>query len=107
MIIYERLTNDLIQAKEAAIKVAKGDDGGTVNLDCMTLSIPRAREAKVLEAVKASGLYCRGKRHWIGPRYFIGPPGCDQGNARVRQVQAMAEVMRQAGWDVLVYEKAD
>lgn len=104
---YKKLTTDLIKAKDAATEAGKGEDGGTANLDTMTLSIPRAKEDKVIEAVKAAGLSTRGKREWLGPRYFIGPPKCGQGNSRVRATEAMLKVMQEAGWDVLMYCQMD
>lgn len=104
---YDKLTKDLIKAREAAIEAAKGEDGGSANLDTMTIRLPRYREDKVIEAVEAAGLYTRGRTQWIGTRYFIGPPGCGQGNSRYRAVQAMKNVMEEEGWDVLVYYQAD
>lgn len=104
---YKKLTADLIKAKDAAIETGKGEDGGTANLDTMTISIPKANEKKVIEAVKAAGLSTRGKRSWLGARYFIGPPACGHGNSRVRATEAMLKVMREAGWDVLMYSKMD
>ncbi|MSU01808.1 hypothetical protein [Tissierella pigra] len=104
---YEKLTEDLIQARLAAEEAAKGEDGGTANLDTMTIKLPRANEKKVIEAVKVAGLYTRGRREWIGPRYFISPPACGQGNSRNRAVEAMAKVMGEAGYEVLVYYQMD
>lgn len=104
---YEKLTEDLIKARLAAEEAAKGEDGGTANLDTMTIKLPRARENKVIEAVKKAGLYTRGKTEWIGTRYFIPSPRCGQGNSRNRAVEAMKEVMREAGWDVLIYYQMD
>ena len=103
---YKKLTDDLIKAKIAAEEAAKGDDGGTANLDTMTIELPRAREKKVLEAIQQAGLYGY-KGQWLGTRYFISPPTCGQGNSRARAVQAMAKVMKQAGYDVLVYYHMD
>lgn len=107
VIDYEKLTKDLIKAREAAEEVAEGEDGGTANLDCMTLKLKGYREQKVIEAVKAAGLYTRGKRNWIGTRYFISPPKSGQGNARVRQVRAMCRAMDKLGYDVLMFEQMD
>jgi hypothetical protein len=47
---YKKFQETLIKAKMAAIKAAKGDDGGTANLDTVTISLPRAREEKVIRA---------------------------------------------------------
>ncbi len=107
MIDYKKLTADIIKAKEAAIEAGKGEDSGTANLDTMTIKLPRANEKKVIEAVKAAGLYTRGRREWIGSRFFILPPTCGRGNSRVRATEAMRNVMREAGWDVLMYCQMD
>lgn len=104
---YEGLTRDLIRAKEAAEKAVTGEDGGTCNLDCLTLQLKGYREKKVIEAVKAAGLYTRGKREWLGKRYFIQPPKAAQGNDRVRQVNAMYEVMNDLEYDCLMFEQMD
>lgn len=104
---YKKLTDDLIKARIAAEEAAKGEDGGTANLDTMTIALPKAKENKVIEAVKKAGLYTSGKTNWIGPRYFISPPKCGQGNSRNRAVEAMTKVMREAGWDVLIYYQMD
>lgn len=103
---YKKLTEDLIKARIAGEEAAKGEDGGTANLDSLTISLPRAREKNVIEAVKKAGLYTRGRREWIGPRYFISGPG-GQGNSNVRATEAMAKVMREAGWSVLIYHQMD
>lgn len=107
MIDYKKLTADLTRARIAAEEAAKGEDGGTANLDCMTIKLPRANEKKVIEAVKLAGLYTRGRREWVGSRFFISPPRCGQGNSRVRATEAMKKVMQEAGWDVLMYCKMD
>ena len=94
------------RATEAGEIAARGEDGGTANLDTVTLSLPSANEKKVIEAVRAAGLHTRGKREWIGPRYFINVPG-GQGNSNVRAVEAMKKVLTEAGWDVLIYRQID
>jgi len=104
---YKKLTEDLIKAKQAAIEAAEGDDGGSANLDAMTLRVPYTRESKVVEAIKEAGLFCRGRSEWIGPYYFIQPPKCGQGDSRYRAVTAMAKAMEQAGYSVLVYHQMD
>lgn len=103
---YKKLTEDLIKARIAGEEAAKGDDGGSANLDTMTIKLPRAREKKVIEAVGKAGLNC-GKIEWLGVRYFIYPPSCGQGNSRYRAVKAMTQFMRQTGWDVLTYCQMD
>lgn len=104
---YKKLTEDLIKAKEAAKKAVMGEDGGTANLDSMTIALPGVREEKVIQAVKDAGLYTRGRRKWIGTRYFISIPIAAQGNDGCRQVDAMCEVMQKQGYDVLAYHQID
>ncbi|EGO63564.1 hypothetical protein [Acetonema longum] len=105
---YKKLTDDLIRAKSTAVASTSGsDDGGTANRDTMVLRIPRAKEDKVLEAIKAAGLHCRGKSNWLGPGYFIYPPGGGQGNSRAKAVEAMAKSMESDGWKVHIYYQMD
>lgn len=104
---YEKLTHDLRQAKENALKAIIGEDGGSANLDCMTIELKGWREEKVKNAVSDAGLYTRGRREWIGRRFFINPPGAGQGNDRCRAVEAMCETMRKLGYDVLMFQRAD
>jgi hypothetical protein len=103
---YKKLQETLIKAKMAAIKAAKGDDGGTANLDTVTISLPRAREEKVIRAAADVGIHV-SKSNWLGVRYFIYPPACGQGNARVRATEAMEKMLKEAGYDTLMYCRMD
>lgn len=104
----KKLTSDLIAANKAASEAIKGmPDGGSANLDSVFLSVPRAQETKVLEAIRNAGLYCTGKRQWIGAGYFITPTGAGQGDTRYKAVQVMTQHLREAGWDALAFQKAD
>ncbi len=97
----------MIEAKQAALKSVIGDDGGSANLDCLTLSLPRLREEKVIEAVKRAGLFTIGKTEWIGKRYFINAPRGSQGNDNTRQIEAMYECLKEKGYDVLISYQMD
>lgn len=103
---YNKLTADLIKAKEAAEEAAKGEDGGTCNYDCLCLRLSKAREAKVREVLRATGL-SGSKNRWYGPCYLINPPSCGQGDSRLRAMEAMAKVMKDAGWDAMGYYQMD
>jgi hypothetical protein len=103
---YKKLTEDLRRAKQAGVIAAQGEDGGSANLDCITLGLPGAIEKKVIEAVDAAGLHTSGKTKWIGTRYFLSSPG-RQGNSRVRANEAMKKVLEEAGYDVLIFNKMD
>lgn len=104
---YDKLTEDLIEARKASIEAGKSEDGGTANLDCIFLRLPHWREDKVLEAIKKAGLYCKRKTQWVGMGYLISPVGCGQGNSRARAMQAMKQVLLNKGYDVLGYYQID
>ena len=103
---YQKLTEDLINARIAAEEAERGDDGGSANLDTLTIKIPRAREDKVIEAAQKAGLHV-SKQEWLGPRFFVYPPKCGQGNSRVRATKAMKKVLVEAGYRCLMYERID
>ena len=104
---YSKLTADLKIAKEVAEKAAKGEDGGSCNYDCLCLRVPRAREEKVLDAIKKAGLWCLHKSQWFGPCYLISPGKCGQANSRYRAVEAMYKAMKEAGWNTGIYYQMD
>lgn len=104
---YKKLTKDLIEAKEKALESVAGDDGGSANLDCLTISLPRLREEKVIEAIEKSGLRTSGKHNWIGQRYFIYSPHGSQGNDNTNQIEAMYEYLKAKGYDVLIFYQLD
>jgi hypothetical protein len=104
---YNKLAEDLIEAREASIEAGKGDDGGAANLDRVFLRLPRWREDKVLETIKKAGLYCRAKTDWIGSGYMISPVSCGMGNSRARAMEAMKKVLSEKGYDVLGYYQMD
>ena len=103
---YVKLKETLIKVREAAIESAKGEDGGTANLDTITVELPHARETKVEQIASEAGLHA-SKTNWIGVRYFIFPPSCGQGNARVRATEAMKRVLNEAGYSTLMYCRMD
>lgn len=107
MFDYQKFTKDLAEAEKISKDAMTGDDGGTANLDCMTIRLPRLPEKKVIAAVKEAGLYTAGKRNHLGMRYFISPPCGAQGNDRCRQVEAMYKSMKDKGYDVLNFYMSD
>lgn len=90
-----------------AEKEAKGEDTGFINLDTMTILVPRANNKKMIVAVEAAGLITSGARVWMGKRYFINPPKCGQSSSRKRAVQAMSRVMKNCGWEVLIHSETE
>lgn len=107
---YNKLIEDLRIANKDASEAMKGmNDGGTANLDSVFLQLPRAREIKVLEAIKEAGLHCRAKVkwNWIGYGYMITPTGVGQGNTRTKAVDVMRNELKDLGWDVTIFSQMD
>ena len=107
---YQKITEDLKVADELATKAIVGKpDGGTANLDCVFLKLPRCRESKVVEAIKSAGLYCSGKVDWsyFGKGYMITPNNVGQGDTRYLAVQTMYKKLKEIGYDVIVFYRAD
>lgn len=106
---YSKLEHDLRAANVAARAAAdQVDDGGSANLDAVFLRIPRARESKVLEAIKGAGLYCRCKRRWIGDGYMLQPDsGGGQARKREKAVTVFMRELEARGWDVIAFRKVD
>ena len=103
---YKKFTEDLVKSRIAAEEAEKGEDGGSANLDTLTIKLLRSREEKVKEAAMRAGLHA-SKINWLGPRFFIYPPSCGQGNSRVRATREMEKVLKEAGYEVLMYERID
>ncbi|WP_243156128.1 hypothetical protein [Clostridium sp. C2-6-12] len=104
---YEILTDDLKEAKEKAIKLSEGvDDGGTANLDSTFLILKNWNEQKVLEAIAAAGLFCSGKRTWIGSGYFISI-NLGQGNIRTVARNEFIKILDEKGYKTLAFDKMD
>ena len=105
-LVYKKLTEDLMKARKAAEGATTGEDGGSANRDCLTIKLKGYRENNVIKAINNAGL-TGFKAEWLGPRFFINPPKCGQGNDRVRQVEAMYKVMSDLGYDTLMFEQMD
>lgn len=104
---YKKLSQDLREAHKAAQEATESvADGGTANLDKVFLILPRAREAKVIEAIKAAGLYCRGKRRWIGDGYMLTVSN-GQGDINTKAVTVFTAELNERGYEALAYRKMD
>jgi hypothetical protein len=103
---YKKLEETMLAAKNAALEAVTGENGGTANLDCVTIKLSGAREKKVKELAENIGLHI-SKTNWIGIRYFIHPPTCGQGDDRVRATEAMLSVFKNAGYNALMFCKID
>ncbi|KAA8782539.1 hypothetical protein EC604_01585 [Paenibacillus amylolyticus] len=104
---YAKFAEDLKAANKAAQEATEGmEDGGTANLDKVFLTMPRAHEAKVLEAIRNAGLYCRAKRRWIGDGYML-TVSKGQGDVNTKAVTVFVAEMERRGYDVLAYRQMD
>lgn len=103
---YKKLKDVFILARDAAIEAAKGKDGGSANLDTVTIELPRAHEEKVIQAAESAGLNA-AKINWFGPRFFIYPPKCGIGDSRVMATEAMRDVFKSAGYMTMMYHQLD
>ena len=104
---YELLTEDLKEAYEKAIKLAEESvDGGTANLDSTFLRLKGWREQNVIEAIAAAGLFCSGKKSWIGQGYFISI-NVDQGNRRTVARNEFIKILDSKGYEAMSFDKVD
>lgn len=104
---YIKLSNDLKDAYNVTTRAIEGiQDKGTSNLDKVFLVLPRAREDKVIEAIKEAGLYCRGKRQWIGTGYMISVSN-GQGDQNTQAVTVFTEFMKSRGYEAIAFRKVD
>ncbi|PAD73955.1 hypothetical protein [Paenibacillus campinasensis] len=105
---WNKIVTDLREANAAATAAASAiADGGSANLDAVFLKLPRQREEKVLQAISEAGLYCRGKREWIGSGYMVVPTCGGQGDRRALSVTVMCDELRDRGWRAIPFRKVD
>lgn len=102
---YEKLTEDLRVAVNETKHLEETEDGGTCNFDSPSLALPRWRSDKVEAAVHAAGLHTR-KWSWLN-RWVISTPSSGQGNRRTRRAEAMCDILKQRGYDTLMYYQMD
>ena len=105
----KKLIDDLKRANEKAKEAFKGDDGGTCNLDSVTIKLRRWTEKEIKEASTASGVRISDKlnsTYWNGYR-FLSFETKGQANERTRMTEAAYKEMRILGYDVSMYYYAD
>lgn len=103
----DKLTKDLRECDGIARKAIEDvPDRGTCNLDSVFLMLPRMREKKALEAIESAGLFCSGKRQWIGSGYMISNSG-GQANKREHYVTVMYQELLRRGYEVLTFRMMD
>lgn len=104
----EQLTKDLRECDQIAQEAVKQvKDEGTCNMDAVFLCLPRMRETKALDAIKAAGLYCRAKRKWIGEGYMLHGNSGGQANKREHYVTVLCKELTDRGYQALTFRKID
>ena len=101
------LNNALINAVNAAAMLDDTEDGGTCNLDMVTLKIKMPKKFIQYISVKLEKMYvCVWGRLWRG-YYLVDIPLSGQGNRRTRMAEAACGSLRAAGYDAQVYYQCD
>lgn len=105
---YAKLAEDLKAAAAQGVKVAKiTEDGGTCNMDAVSIDLPGWRRAKVEQAAKAADVGCFVWNLWGSKRYVFPIGGVGQANARTAAAEAMRDGLRAAGYNVGMYYQMD
>ena len=105
---YAKLAEDLAAAAAHGLEAAAGsDDGGTCNMDAVSLDLPRWSRDKVEQAAKAAGVGCFIWNLW-GHKSYVFPIRCGyQGDARAKAAEAMQEALEAAGYTTGMYCQMD
>lgn len=104
---YEKLTQDLSQARAYAIDIgtANTEDGGTCNFDTPVLIAKGCRKDKLEEVAKKAGV--RIYKWEAGVYHISGDFLWGQGNLRTRMAQAFTKVLADMGYDAYTYYAMD
>lgn len=104
---YEKLTADLIAARDFAAMLADENDGGTCNLDSAAIALPRWNVKKTQEAFEKAGL--RASKWKCFGNYYYLICGCysGQGNRRTTMAEAVYEYLKKLGYQVSMYYQMD
>lgn len=101
------LNRALVLATLAASEFADAEDGGTCNLDMVTLKIKIPKKLTQYISVKLEKMLARDwGRLWKG-YYLVDIPLSGQGNRRTRMAEAACSSLRAAGYDAQVYYQCD
>lgn len=101
------LNRALVLATLAASEFADTEDGGTCNLDMVTLKIKIPKKLTQYISVKLEKMYARDwGRLWRG-YYVVDIPLFGQGNRRTRMAEAACQALKDAGYDAMMYYQCD
>jgi cell division GTPase FtsZ len=106
---YKALTAALEKAKEAALKYADTEDGGTCNFDSPTIDYRamHMKKSKAEEAIKAADLRCFDWNGYGGIRLVVCGLGYGQGNRKTRMAEAAHESLKADGIECGMYYQMD
>ena len=101
------LNQALINAVNATAMLDDTEDGGTCNLDMVTLKIKIPKKLTQYISVKLEKMLARDwGRLWKG-YYLVDIPLSGQGNRRTRMAEAACQALKDAGYDAQVYYQCD
>ncbi len=105
---YEKLTEDLVQARTAAEKVAIGEDSGEICLESLAIKIPHAKANDVINAINKAGLTTYGAQVIDKMRYFIiGIKKCGYRSSRHRAIEKLHKEMLSRGYIVRIHTEPE
>lgn len=101
------LNRALVLATLAASEFADTEDGGTCNLDMVTLKIKIPKKLIQYFSVKLEKMLTRDwGRLWKG-YYLVDIPLSGQGNRRTRMAEAACESLKAAGYNAMMFYQCD
>ena len=97
----------LLDAVNSAAMVENTEDGGTCNLDCVTLKISMPKKIAAAAWVRLDKMLVSDwGRLWRG-YYLVDIPLSGQGNRRTRMAEAARDALKAKGYDAAVYYQCD
>lgn len=103
---YAQLRDDLQAVAQIGLAAAEAsDDGGACNFDSPVIALPRWSRKLIEQAAKEAGCGCFAVR----PGLWDFSPRCIQGqaNKRTAAAEAMAEALKDKGYDAAVWYQLD
>ena len=101
-----QIRDALIAAREAAQRVAPGEDEGTSNRDSAVFWPGKTRTKTIESAAEEAGITIN-IRDWLGARTVFLHVQHGQGAQRTRMAEAAAKALQAAGLDSAVYYQMD
>lgn len=104
----QHYANAIKEANEAAKSASQTDDGGTCNMDSVTIDFKGWRETDITKLQNMSGIRIGEKLsgHWRNSRW-IDTEAHGQGNNRTRMVEAAVNKLKEFNIPASVYYQMD